>query len=132
MQAKSGSPVTAVEPIEPEEVLEADVADPGEVAKVKKKQAEKKAGKYGSVKAKPFKPAETVEEAEEETSWIDIELVDDAGSPVPGERYVVKLSDGCEARGTLDANGYAHIDKIPPGNCDVSFPKLDAAAWEKA
>lgn len=133
MNPKSGSPVTPVEPTPPEEVLEADVSDPGAVAEMKKEQAEKKEGKYGSTPSKPYKPPEEddADEEEEETSWIEIELVDEEDNPVPGARYSVTLPDGREARGTLNADGFARLDGIPPGNCEVSFVKIDANAWEK-
>ena len=132
MNPKSGSPVTAVEPTEPEEVLEADVADPGEVAQFKKEQTEKKTGKYGEVVSKPYKPPATEEEEEEKTAWIEVELLDEEDNPVPGERYEIKLPDDSVAKGTLDKDGFVRIDGIEPGTCEISFPKLDKDAWEKA
>jgi uncharacterized protein (DUF2345 family) len=111
---------------------EADVADPGEVAEAKAEQIEKKSGKYGSTPVKPYKPPESEEEAEKKTAWIEIELVDEEDEPVPGEKYEVKLPDGSVAKGTLDGDGFARIDGIEPGTCEISFPKLDKDAWEKA
>ncbi len=80
---------------------------------------------------KPFKPDPDKDPAE--TSWIEIEMVDENGDPVPGECYRVTLPDGetC-AEGTLDENGFAHIDGIDPGNCQITFPNLDQDAWEKS
>lgn len=65
-----------------------------------------------------------------ETSWIEIELVDEAGQPVAHEPYAVRTPDGQVRRGTLDGDGRARVPVPDPGACDVTFPKLDAAAWE--
>ncbi len=63
-------------------------------------------------------------------SWIEIELVDDAGKPVPGEKYRIELPDGTVREGTLDSQGQARVDGIDPGNCQITFPELDEATWE--
>lgn len=137
MAAKSGKPITAVEPTEPEEAFEADQADPGKVAKVKAKEIEKKTGKYGSQKAPPHKPAEQTAAKtdgkleEEKNSWIEIELVGEDDKPIPGEKYQIETPDGTKASGTLDKDGFARVEGFSPGDCKVSFPKLDKEAWEK-
>ncbi len=75
----------------------------------------------------------TDEEEKEKKSWIEIELVDEEGNPVPGERYKVILPDGqTVAEGTLDEKGFARISGIDPGTCKITFPNLDKDAWEKA
>lgn len=134
MKAKGGKSVNAVAPTSPVEAFEADEANPGKVAEVKAKQIEKKEGKYGSTVAPPFKPLEqqTEEEKEENTSWIEIELLDEEDNPVPGEKYEVELPDGKIAKGTLDGEGFARIDGIKPGACKVCFPEYDKDAWSKA
>ena len=66
-----------------------------------------------------------------QTSWIEIELVDELGQPVAGEAYTIKLPDGEQLYGTLDGRGCAHVAVPDPGMCEVSFPALDAAAWER-
>lgn len=110
---------------------DADKADPGEVAEVKARQREQGKGKYGEVKAPPFlPPAADVKDAP--TSWIEIELVDDEDNPVPGERYEITLADGRVVRGTLDQSGFARVEGIEPGSCDITFPELDAEVWEPA
>ena len=65
------------------------------------------------------------------TSWIEIELLDDAGMPIRGETYAIRLPSGEERRGTLDEHGQAHVAVPSAGECQISFPNLDAAAWEK-
>jgi hypothetical protein len=42
------------------------------------------------------------------------------------------LPNGDEARGYLDANGWARIESIAsPGECLITFPGLDESAWER-
>ncbi|MCX5883904.1 MAG: carboxypeptidase-like regulatory domain-containing protein, partial [Deltaproteobacteria bacterium] len=73
------------------------------------------------------------EEKSEKKSWIEIELVDEDGNPVPGEKYRVTLPDNkTVATGTLDKKGYAKVAGIDPGTCKITFPNLDKEAWEKA
>ena len=65
------------------------------------------------------------------TSWVELELVDEAGKPVPGEAYEVELPDGKIATGTTGADGTARISGFDPGTCKIRFPNLDKEAWEK-
>ena len=131
MNPKSGSAGSAVSPTAPEDAQEADTADPGEVAKIKAEQVEKQEGKYGDPSASET-PHKQDDEDDSKTSWIEIELVDEDDQPVPGEKYKVTLPDESVATGTLDGNGFARIDGIEPGTCQVTFPTLDKDAWEKA
>ena len=62
-------------------------------------------------------------------SWVEIELVDEQGKPVPNENYEVRLADGTLFRGALDGNGQARIEGIDPGTCQITFPKLDGKSW---
>ena len=62
--------------------------------------------------------------------WIEIELLDEEGNPVPGEPYRITLPDGTTvASGTLDDKGWARVDHIDPGTCQVTFPNLDKDVW---
>jgi type VI secretion system secreted protein VgrG len=119
-------PAMLVSPTAPAKAEEADSTDPGEVAETKAKQRELKQGKYGSVQIKPYK------NDPEKKSWIEIELLDEEGEPVPGERYRITLPDGSTVEGTLDQNGFARVDGIDPGNCEVSFPDLDQDSVENS
>lgn len=120
-----------MEPAEPKDAEEADKADPGEVEKIKAEQRQTKTGKYGSVPGKPHKPGQEDPGSEKKKSWIEIELVDKQGKPVPGEPYKVTLPDGeTVAEGTLDEKGYARVDGIEPGTCKVTFPRLEKQAWK--
>jgi type VI secretion system secreted protein VgrG len=78
-----------------------------------------------------YEPLEQEEEEKEKTSWIEIEMVDEAGQPWPGERYEIELPNGKIRKGSLDANGFAHIGNLEPGTVKVRFPRLDAEAWER-
>jgi type VI secretion system secreted protein VgrG len=128
---KSGSAGSIVTPADPNAADDADTADPGEVEEIKAEQKEKKQGKYGSTPVKPFKPP-TEEEANKKTSWVEVEMVDEDGEPVAGEKYEITLPDGRVAKGTTNEKGLARIEGIDPGSCKVSFPNLDKSAWEKA
>jgi hypothetical protein len=65
-------------------------------------------------------------------TWIEIELVDEAGDPVPNAPYRIELPDGRTVEGRLDDNGLARHSNIDPGNCQVSFPEIDASEWKAA
>jgi len=122
---KNGQAGTAIPPDAPAAAHEADNADPGEVEKVKAKQRQDKTGKYGAAKMKPYK------KGPEKKHWIEIELVDEDNHPVPGEPYAIKLPDGeTVAEGTLDDKGFARVDGIDPGSCEVTFPRLDKSGWK--
>lgn len=129
---KSGDAPAAVPPTEPKKAEEADKADPGEVTETKARQMETQTGKYGSPAMDSHKPAD--EENKKKASWIEIVLVYESnGKPVPGAAYEVTLPDGTTvASGSTDENGFARVDGIDPGSCQVSFPALDKEAWEDA
>jgi hypothetical protein len=76
-------------------------------------------------------PAEGKGPTPRKTSWIEINLKDPDGKPVPGERYQIQLPDGSIQEGYLDGYGHAEYYDINPGNCKVSFPDMDADAWER-
>lgn len=130
---KSGSAGSAVTPADPTAAFDADDANPGAVEQVKAEQLQSKSGKYGSVQAKPYKPPTSAEDKKSKTSWIEIKLVDEKNNPVPGEPYSITLPDGeTVAEGTLDEKGFARIDGIDPGTCQITFPQRDTEAWKKA
>ncbi|MCK6556308.1 type VI secretion system tip protein VgrG [Candidatus Binatia bacterium] len=61
---------------------------------------------------------------QEDKTWVEIELVDEAGQPVAGEEYRVELPDGSTRRGQLGGDGSVRIDGIDPGECTITFPGL--------
>ncbi len=118
-------------PAAPEKALDADVADPiGDPNSPQNPKA--KQAKYEANPPKPYKPP-TLEEKKKKTSWIEIEVIDEADQPVTGLRYKITMPDGKTVKeGTLDEKGQARVAGIDPGTCKVTFPTLDQEAWEKA
>ena len=117
--AGSGVANALVAPTAPKEADEAADDKPGK--KMKLQERSKKRKEQKSSKEDPKKK-----------SWIKLKLVDEAGKPVPGEKYRIKTSDGKFRSGTLDHKGQAEVKGIEPGNCEVTFPNLDKDAWEDA
>ena len=56
--------------------------------------------------------------------WIEIELKEQDGTPLGGQKYRVVLPDGTNKEGTLNDNGLARIENVPPGQCRVEFPDM--------
>lgn len=128
--AMSGSAGSAVSPTAPETAEDADEADPGSVAQARAQAAETGQGKYAQ---QSIRPLSREDRENPDKTWIEIELVDEDGNPVPGERYEVIAPDGqTVARGTLDSSGFARVEGLDPGECRVVFPELDEEAWEPA
>jgi len=62
----------------------------------------------------------------EAKTWIELELTeDDDVTPVADAAFRVTLPDGSLRTGSLDANGRARLEGIPPGKCLVQFPFQD-------
>ncbi len=152
--ALSGSPGQAVSPLSPTDPAEADTANPGEndvpaanPDTLATASATDVAAVVGGAAAanspsppaaqSPASDAPTHDpnspENKKKKSWIEIQLNDEDGRPVPGEPYKVTLPDGTTvADGTLDDKGFARVDNIDPGTCQVTFPNLDKDSWEPA
>lgn len=62
-------------------------------------------------------------------TWIEVQLLGEDGAPIAGEAYAIILPGGKVIEGWLNGEGVARIDGIPPGVCQVSFPKLDKDVW---
>ncbi len=130
---KSGNAGSAVSPAAPDAAVDADDAVAGDVDQAQGASATKAASSQDSVKVKPYKPPQTKEEKAQKPSWIEIVMVDEQGNPVPSLAYSITLPDGeTVAEGTLDDKGFARVDGIEPGTCQITFPDLDKEAWEKA
>lgn len=63
-------------------------------------------------------------------TWVEIELLDHAGKPVPNQSYLVIVPEGVKKSGKLDARGRAKITDIDPGMCQISFPDIDGREWK--
>jgi len=57
--------------------------------------------------------------------WIEIEVVDEEGTPAADREYTLLLPDGTERKGKLDKDGYVREEKIPPGRCQVQVKEPD-------
>jgi type VI secretion system secreted protein VgrG len=72
-------------------------------------------------------------EDEEEKSWLEVELIDEADQPVPGEKVMVTLPDGKVYTGRTGPDGVVKVTGVEKGaTCQITFPDLDQEAWEKA
>ena len=60
-------------------------------------------------------------------TFIEITLLDDKGEPIANEPYWVLDPEGNEHTGNLDGSGFARIDNIKPGNCQVAFPEIQGS-----
>jgi N-acetylmuramoyl-L-alanine amidase len=62
-------------------------------------------------------------------------MVDEAGEPVAGEAVKLKLPSGervSEVRSRLDRKGRFKLEGLKnTGNCTITFPDLDLAAWQR-
>ena len=128
--AGSGMACNIVPPMDALEAQVADNADPGDNAPTYKNQQREippnMLPSYTQPSHKPKSPPN-----EDKKSWIEIVLKDSDGNPIPGERYRVTLPDGTTLdEGTLDEKGFARVSNIDPGNCKVTFPRLDGRTWK--
>lgn len=132
-----GSPAAAgragrcVKPMSALSPDDADEADVGLVASTKAREKQDQAGKYGSTPAATFRKREGDESESEDASWVEIELLDDSGEPIAGERFEITLPDEQGVySGTTDGDGIARVEGFKPGECRVTFPSLDQKAWK--
>lgn len=125
--AASGMAASLVAPIAVTAAAVAATAKPGE---------KPEASPLG--KKRPGKPPDESDhdsesdENKDKTHWIEVELLDEAGKPVAGERVQITLPDGSISGGTTDEKGLLKVTNIDPGNCQITFPDLDEKAWEEA
>ncbi len=53
--------------------------------------------------------------------WIEFNMKNYDNTPVPSEQYMLVLPDGNEISGSLDGDGYAREELLPPGRIIVRF-----------
>jgi len=129
----SGPPVgpvmaAATAPVKPDDPGVADKSDPGKDTTYAGGEEPEPGEPLPEVAGHEFEPPEE-KPKEEEKSWLKIRLVNDAGEPVPGEKYRITCPDGSIKEGRLDANGMAEVKLAAPEECEVTFPDLDGEAW---
>ena len=71
-------------------------------------------------------PRQSPASREEASAWIEIELCDEDGHPVPDQPYGLVTPDGRTRQGRSDKNGFAREEELPPGTCSISLLELDA------
>ncbi|HHP7238378.1 hypothetical protein [Longibacter sp.] len=54
--------------------------------------------------------------------WFEIQRVSEDGTPISDERYVLHLANGKTREGSLDADGTAREEDLPPGPISFEFP----------
>ena len=77
-----------------------------------------------------FDEPEDAPAKKKKTTWIAIKLVDTEGRPVAGEEYRITLPNGSTHEDDLDGHGFARINGIDPGSCQITFPNLDRESWK--
>lgn len=93
--------------------------------------------------ALPYAPAQAAAEVVESVArqllsartvktWVEMEVVDEDGRPMPGLDYTCMLPDGTMRSGKLDKDGKVRFDGIDPGNCAFMLPTLAPDAWRRA
>lgn len=59
-----------------------------------------------------------------ENHWLQFQLFDAQDNPIPSQRYLVVDPAGAQFSGQLDENGYARVEPVKAGQCQISFPEL--------
>lgn len=77
-------------------------------------------------------PTPPIEREPAEGHWISLDLKDSEGNPAPGEYFEVTTPSGKVIPGTLDVNGFRKVWVDEEGECDITFPRLDADEWDSA
>lgn len=72
------------------------------------------------------------EDASEPTSWVGIQLEDETGQPVAGQRVRIKLANGTYRESVSDDKGRLRLEGIPAGQCQLEFVGIDGNDWRAA
>jgi type VI secretion system secreted protein VgrG len=62
--------------------------------------------------------------------WIEFQLVNQKGAPVPDQSYRIRLPDQSLRTGTTDARGTVRFDGITAGEASICFTELDGQEWK--
>ncbi len=54
--------------------------------------------------------------------WLEIAATEVTGEPMANRDYVIRLPDGSEKKGKLDQDGFARVEGVPPGKCEIEIP----------
>ncbi len=64
--------------------------------------------------------------------FLDLEMIDGNGEPLAGRDYTLHLPDGSTRDGTLDDEGRAREEDIPPGRTTVEVPEQEEEGEESS
>lgn len=67
-----------------------------------------------------------IEKLLEEKTYVEFQLLDHKGDPIPLVGYIITLPDGEKRHGKLDNNGVVFINNISHGKCDIIFPDIES------
>lgn len=73
-----------------------------------------------------------VQPCADDPHWIEFELVDAGGNPVPGEPFRIRLPDQSLRTGTTDRDGKVRFDGIIAGEGKVCYTGHDLKEWRPA
>ena len=140
LTGNAGNAVSPLSPTDPDEAADATPGDVSSTSATPETLAKTSALNVSAIIGAPKSAASNAPshdpnspENQDKKHWIEIQLNDEDGNPVPGEPYKITLPDGTTvADGTLDDKGFARVDNIDPGTCQVTFPNLDKDAWKPA
>jgi uncharacterized Zn-binding protein involved in type VI secretion len=59
-----------------------------------------------------------------ENHWLEFQLTDGQDQPIPRQAYVVVDPSGAKFSGRLDEKGFARVEPVKPGRCNIHFPDL--------
>ncbi|MCA9609728.1 MAG: carboxypeptidase regulatory-like domain-containing protein [Myxococcales bacterium] len=59
-----------------------------------------------------------------EHDWIEIELTDDEGTPIPGAVFSLTMPDGSVRPGITDDRGRFFVPRTDPGQCKLKWSRL--------
>jgi hypothetical protein len=60
----------------------------------------------------------------DDSPYVDFQILDDDGNPIPNIAFVLQLSDGTTKDGLTDENGHAHVGNLVDGDCTLVVEKL--------
>jgi hypothetical protein len=64
------------------------------------------------------------------STFFEVLVQDESGKNMKGVECQIKTSDGRPYNVVTKEDGTARIEGIPPGCCQVSFPKISASRWD--
>jgi uncharacterized Zn-binding protein involved in type VI secretion len=66
------------------------------------------------------------------TTWVEVEVVDNDGKPMPYQKVRVTDSGGTARIAYSDPKGIARVDGMAKGDCKITLADLDRSSWEAA